>query len=74
LKDADVVRLDILVADEVVTAFSRVVAHRTLEEEARKAVEKLKNALPRQLLSPKSRRAPRDASSLLKRSKRFART
>lgn len=53
MKDADVVRLDILVADEVVTAFSRVVSHRTLEEEARKAVEKLAAALPRQLFVTK---------------------
>ncbi|QQR82527.1 elongation factor 4 [Candidatus Campbellbacteria bacterium] len=53
MKDADVLRLDILVADDVVTAFSRVVSHRTLEEEARKAVEKLAAALPRQLFVTK---------------------
>lgn len=53
LRDADVVRLDILVAEEVVPAFSRVVSARVLEEEARKAVEKLHGILPRQLFVTK---------------------
>ena len=39
---ADVVRLDILVADEPVPAFTRVVARRRIQEEAEKMVEKLK--------------------------------
>ena len=53
LRVADVVRLDILVAEEIVPAFSRVVATRMIEEEARKAVEKLHGVLPRQLFVTK---------------------
>ncbi len=53
MKDADVVRLDILLADEVVPAFSRVISKRLIEEEARKAVEKLHTVLPRQLFVTK---------------------
>lgn len=49
LRDADVVRLDILVAEEIVPAFSRVVSTRVVEEEGKKAVEKLQGILPRQL-------------------------
>ncbi|MBI5005350.1 MAG: elongation factor 4 [Candidatus Lloydbacteria bacterium] len=48
-RKADVARLDILVADEVVPAFSQVVSRRRVEEEARKSVEKLHAILPRQL-------------------------
>lgn len=48
LRDADVVRMDILVADEPVPAFTRVVARRRAQEEAESAVEKLHDALPRQ--------------------------
>jgi len=48
-KKADVTRLDILVADEIVTAFSRVVSKRRAQEEAEKVVEKLYNVLPRQM-------------------------
>ncbi len=53
LRDADVVRLDILVADEPVPAFARVVANRIVEEEAKKAVTKLHDVLPRQLFVTK---------------------
>ncbi len=53
MKPADVVRLDILVADEPVTAFSRVVARRLVEEEAENAVEKLHTVLPRQMFTMK---------------------
>lgn len=49
LRNADVVRLDILVADEIVPAFSRVISTRIVEEEAKKAVEKLQGILPKQL-------------------------
>lgn len=49
LRDADVTRLDILVAEEVVPAFTRVVSVRRAEEEARSAVERLHNVLPRQM-------------------------
>lgn len=53
LRDADVVRMDILVADEPVTAFARVISSRSIEEEAKKAVEKLAKILPRQLFTTK---------------------
>lgn len=47
-READVVRLDILLADEPVAAFTRVVSRRRVEEEAKKAVEKLHSVMPRQ--------------------------
>jgi GTP-binding protein LepA len=47
-READVVRLDILVADEPVVAFCRVVSRRRVEEEARNQVDKLKEIMPRQ--------------------------
>jgi GTP-binding protein LepA len=53
MRPADVERLDILVAEEVVPAFSRVVAARRLQEEAEKAVEKLHDILPKQLFVTK---------------------
>lgn len=49
MREANVTRLDILVAEEVVPAFSRVVSKRRAEEEAEKAVERLHSILPRQL-------------------------
>lgn len=49
MKEADVVRLDILVADEVVPAFSRVVSRRKVSHEAESTVERLHGVLPRQL-------------------------
>ncbi len=50
-RPADVVRMDILVADEVVQAFSRVVSRRRIPEESEAAVEKLQNILPRELFT-----------------------
>jgi GTP-binding protein LepA len=47
-RPADVVRLDIFVADEMVPAFSRIVSERRVEEDARAIVEKLAKTLPRQ--------------------------
>ena len=49
MKQADVVRLDVLVAEELVPAFSRIVSRRRVEEDARALVDKLHDALPRQL-------------------------
>ncbi len=46
---ADVVRLDILVAEEPVPAFARVVARKRVVEEGDKMVEKLHGLLPKQL-------------------------
>ncbi len=50
---ADVTRLDILVADEPVLAFAKVVSKKQVEQEAESAVEKLSQALPRQMFSLK---------------------
>lgn len=49
LRPADVVRLDVLIAEEIVPAFSRIVSRRRLEEEAKALVEKLHTTLPRQM-------------------------
>jgi GTP-binding protein LepA len=46
---ADVVRLDILVAEEQVPAFARIISRRRVEEEAIKMVDKLASILPRQM-------------------------
>ncbi len=53
MRTADVARLDVLVAEEEVPAFARIVARRRAEEEAGKLVEKLHETLPRQLFSTK---------------------
>ena len=47
-RSADVVRLDILVAEEPVPAFARVVSRRRVQDEAERMVEKLYTTLPRQ--------------------------
>ena len=47
-KPADVVRMDIIVANEVMPAFSRVVSRRRVEDEAKSQVEKLHKIIPRQ--------------------------
>ncbi len=53
LRLADVARLDILVADELVPAFSRIIAKHRADEEATAAVEKLYAILPRQQFTTK---------------------
>ncbi len=53
LRIADVTRLDILVADELVPAFSRIIAKHRADEEAIAAVEKLYKILPRQQFATK---------------------
>ena len=50
-RPADVVRMDILVADEVVPAFARVVSRRRVNEEAESSVEKLHKVLPREMFT-----------------------
>ena len=50
---ADVCRMDILVADEMVPAFTRMVARRRVEEEAKEIVEQLHNVMPRQQFATK---------------------
>ena len=52
-REAQVSRLDVLVAEEKVPAFSRVVAKDRLEYEGRRLVEKLYEILPRALFSVK---------------------
>lgn len=49
LRTADVIRLDILVAEEAVPAFSRIVSRRRVQQEAESMVQKLEELLPRQL-------------------------
>lgn len=53
MREANVTRLDLIVADEVVPAFSRVVSRKRVEIEAETAVEKLEKILPRQMFSLK---------------------
>ncbi|MFO0743539.1 MAG: translation elongation factor 4 [Candidatus Paceibacterota bacterium] len=53
MRDASVTRLDILVAEERVPAFSRVVAEWRANEEAEEVVEKLYKILPRELFRVK---------------------
>lgn len=53
MREADVVKMDMLVADEPVPAFTRIVSRRKMETEAEKAVEKLFKALPRQMFNTK---------------------
>lgn len=53
LREADVTRMDIIVAGEPVTAFTKVVSKRRLEREAEDAVEKLRDILPRELFEVK---------------------
>jgi GTP-binding protein LepA len=50
---ADVVRMDVLVADEPVAAFTRVVSRRRMEEEAVTMVKKLYEVMPRELFTYK---------------------
>jgi len=45
----ELVRLDILIAGDVVPAFSRIISRRRLQIDAESAVEKLKNLIPRAL-------------------------
>jgi GTP-binding protein LepA len=52
-RTAEVVRLDILVGEKLIPAFSRIVSRRKVERMAQEAVEKLKNVLPRQLITIK---------------------
>ncbi|MBX4192451.1 translation elongation factor 4, partial [Candidatus Parcubacteria bacterium] len=53
LRVAEVARLDLLVADELVPAFTRMVAVHRAYDEAVAAVEKLYNILPRQMFATK---------------------
>jgi len=50
---ADVIRMDILVADEPVVAFARVVSRRRAQEDATEMVDKLYKVMPRELFTYK---------------------
>ena len=52
-READVTRLDILIADEVIPSFAKVISKRQVEDEAETAVEKLFKSLPRQMFTTK---------------------
>ena len=53
MRPADVVRIDVHVADEDIPAFARIVGRRRVEEEAERVVESLSALLPRQLFAVK---------------------
>ena len=52
-READVTRLDILIAGEVVPAFAKVISRRQIETESEVAVDKLAEILPRQMFTTK---------------------
>jgi GTP-binding protein LepA len=53
MRDADVTRLDVLVAEEPQPAFARIVSRRRAQTEAEAMVEKLEKLLPRQMFELK---------------------
>ena len=53
LREAEVTRMDVLVAEEPVVAFTRVISKRRVQEEAEAVVEKLHEVLPRQQFATK---------------------
>ena len=52
-REASVARLDVLVADEIVPAFTKIVSKRRVDLEAKASVEKLFKILPKQLFAVK---------------------
>lgn len=53
MRNAEVTRMDVLVADEPVEAFTKVIAERRIDEETNKTVDRLFNVLPRQMFVTK---------------------
>ncbi len=53
MREANVTRLDMLVADQVVPAFSKVISRKRVEIESEKAVDRLAKLLPRQMFTLK---------------------
>lgn len=53
LKDANVTKMEILVAEDVYPAFTRIISANRVDEECQKTVEKLYNILPRQMIITK---------------------
>jgi len=52
-RKAEVARLDIIIADEIVPAFAKVISRRQIEIESESAVDKLVEILPRQMFTTK---------------------
>jgi GTP-binding protein LepA len=53
MKEANVTKLEVLVAEEVFPAFTKIVSQIRVQEEAEKMVEKLYKVLPRQMFATK---------------------
>lgn len=53
MRESDVVRLDVLVAEEMIPAFSRIVSKRRVQEEGEDVVDRLYKLLPKQLFVTK---------------------
>lgn len=53
MKDANVTKLEVLVAEEVFPAFTKIVSQIRVQEESEKVVEKLYKILPRQMFATK---------------------
>ena len=53
LRPADVSKIEVLVAEDSVPAFARIVSRQTVEREAKEIVEKLYKLLPRQMFATK---------------------
>lgn len=49
IREADVVKMEVLVAEEVIHAFTKIVSRKRVEREAEETVDKLKKVLPRAL-------------------------
>ena len=52
-RQAEVARLDVLVNSEIISAFSRIVSGRRVQREAEDMAERLKNLMPKQLITIK---------------------
>ena len=53
MRSADVSKIEVLVAEEEVPAFARIVSRQTVERESKDIVEKLYNLLPQQMFAAK---------------------
>jgi GTP-binding protein LepA len=53
MRTADVSKIEVLVAEEEVPAFARIVSRPTVERESKEIVEKLYNLLPQQMFAAK---------------------
>lgn len=52
-RDANVTKMEVLVAEEVYSAFTRIISNERVDEECQNTVEKLYNSLPRQMFVTK---------------------